>query len=173
MRLPPDMQASIDQIQHWLSEAINITRNMSVDISPSVLHGEGLVEAIDWLAARMKEQHNLEVEIRSTHDFSSLPDHMRVTLFQTVRELLFNVVKHAGVLQATVTMEKLDEHARITISDAGTGFDAQTVLSEPQASHGLLIVRNRLSLMGGSITVEAVRGKGTRAKIEFPIDIEK
>ncbi len=141
-----------------------------MDISPSVLHGEGLVEALNWLAMRMKEQHNLQIDINANDDFESLPDHMRVTLFRAVRELLFNVVKHAGVLQATVALERADGYGRITISDSGSGFDSKAVLADPQAAHGLLLIRNRLSLMGGTLTVESVRGDGTRAIIEFPID---
>jgi signal transduction histidine kinase len=117
----------------------------------------------------MKEQHNLQIEIHASDDFVSLPDHMRVTLFQAVRELLFNVVKHAGVLRATVAMDRMDGHGQITISDSGAGFDVHPVLADPQAAHGLLIIRNRLSLMGGNLTVESVRGDGTRAKIEFPL----
>ncbi len=167
--MPADLHSSIDQVQSWLSEAITITRNLSVDISPSVLHGDGIVEAINWLSSRMKEQHNLQIEIHASHDFESLPDHMRVTLFQAVRELLFNVVKHAGVLRSTVTLERVDGLGRITISDPGAGFDVHTVLDDPQAAHGLLIIRNRLSLMGGTLTVESVQGSGTRAIIEFPL----
>lgn len=164
-----DTQDTIDQIHGWLSEAITITRNLSVDISPSVLQGEGIVEAIHWLAARMKEQHNLQVEIHATDDFSALPDHLRVTLFQATRELLFNIVKHAGVLQADIHLEKLEGHGHIVVSDSGNGFDAKTVLADSQAAHGLMIVRDRLNLMGGSLDVESASGNGTRARIAFPI----
>ena len=71
-----ELQMSVDQIQSWLSEAIKITRDLSVDISPSVLHGEGIAEAIYWLASRMKEQHNLELEVEAKDDFPHMPDHV-------------------------------------------------------------------------------------------------
>src|SRR5215211_2544292 len=61
--LPSDVHVSVDQVQGWLSEAINITRNLSVDISPSVLQGEGISEAIRWLSARMKEQYSLQLQV--------------------------------------------------------------------------------------------------------------
>jgi two-component system CheB/CheR fusion protein len=167
-RTTHDLQSSIDQVQSWLSEAITITRNLSVDISPSVLHGDGITEAIHWLAARMKEQHGLQLEIEAEEDFQHLPDHMRVTLFQAVRELLFNVVKHAAILHANITMEQFDGRGRIIIRDAGKGFDVKAIMADPQASHGLLIIRDRLNLMDSTIEVESVPGNGTRVTIEFP-----
>jgi signal transduction histidine kinase len=164
-----ELRISIDQVQDWLSEAITITRNLSVDISPSVLHGEGIAEAIRWLAARMKEQYGLQLEIDTKHDFARLPDHMRVTLFQAVREMLFNVVKHAGTLQAKVTLEQVDEQGQILISDSGNGFDAATVMADSQLAHGLMIVRDRLSLMGASLRINSVPGDGTQVRMNFPI----
>ena len=83
----------------------------------------------------MKEQYGLQLEIDTKHDFAHLPDHIRVTLFQAVREMLFNVVKHAGILQAKVTLEQVDEHGQILISDSGNGFDAATVMADSQLAH--------------------------------------
>jgi PAS domain S-box-containing protein len=163
-----DMKDSVNQLQSSLSEAITITRNLSVDISPVVLQDEGIKEAIHWLSARMKEQHGLQVEIDIRDNLDRLPDSIRVTLFQTIRELLFNIVKHAGTLQAQVTVEMLDQNASIIIADHGSGFDPKTVMADPQTAHGLMIIRDRLKLMGGTLRIESAAGKGTRAQIEIP-----
>ena len=165
-----EMQASLDQIQSWIIDSIAITRNLSVDISPSVLQGDGLSEALIWLSSRMKEQYSLQLRVNVKDDLRHLPDHMRVTLFQAVREMLFNVVKHSGVLEADVTLEKLDGHGCVTIHDKGHGFDAKAVMADPHASHGLMIIRDRLNLMGGTLTVHSLPGDGTLVKIEFPIN---
>ena len=168
--VPQGLKFSIDQVQSWVSDAITITRNLSVDISPAVLQGDGLSEALSWLSARMKEQYGLQLKVDVKDDLRHLPDHLRVTLFQAVREMLFNVVKHSGVLEADVTLEKLDGHGCVTIHDTGHGFDAKAVMADPHASHGLMIIRDRLNLMGGTLTVHSVPGDGTLVKIEFPID---
>jgi signal transduction histidine kinase len=68
-------------------------------------------------------------------------------------------------------MARINGHGQITIIDSGDGFDAQSVLADPQTAHGLLLIRNRLSLMGGTLTVESVRGHGTRATIDFPLSL--
>ncbi len=168
--LHPDSSLNIDQIQDWLSEAINITRNLSINLSPAVLQGDGLVEAISWLAAQMKEQYGLQVEIESGEDLIPMEEHMRVLLFQSIRELLFNIVKHSGLLEATVRLTLENGRGRILVSDRGRGFDAAAILQDPQAAHGLLIIKDRLGLMGCDMQIHSQPGEGTRVEIDVPMD---
>jgi PAS domain S-box-containing protein len=158
----------LDQIQASLSESIAITRNLSIDLSPIVLHGEGLAEAITWLAFRMKEQYGLQVNLDIKEKLDHLDNHLRMLLFQSIRELLFNVVKHAGVPQAQVTLEQRNGHPWITVSDDGKGFDTAEVLSNPRAAHGLLLIQDRLNLLGCRMALVSKPGKGTRIVIELP-----
>lgn len=167
-QLSPAMYMDLDQIQESLSEAISITRNLSIDLSPIVLQGEGLTEAITWLSSRMQEQYGLQLRLEAKEDFHNLDNYMRVLLFQAVRELLFNIVKHAGSLQAAVTLEQIDGRARITVSDSGKGFDVGEIMNDPKAANGLLIIQDRLGLMGGSMEVISKPGEGTRVVIEIP-----
>jgi PAS domain S-box-containing protein len=166
-RISAAAYSELDQIQESLSEAIAITRNLSIDLNPVVLHGEGLAEAMTWLSFRMKEQYGLHIDLHAKEDFNELDHHVRMLLFQSIRELLFNVVKHAGVLQATVTLEQIGRRGRITVSDDGKGFEAQTILTDVNAAHGLLVVQDRLSLLGCTMEVNSTPGHGTRIVIEF------
>jgi PAS domain S-box-containing protein len=163
------MYTDLDQIQQSLSETIAITRNLSIDLSPTVLQGEGLTEAIAWLASQMKEQYGLQVDLEAKGDFHNLENYIRVLLFQAVRELLFNIVKHADTSQATVILEQIKGRGRITISDSGKGFDAEALMNDPKNAHGLLIIQDRLGLMGCSIEVTSKPGDGTRVVIETPL----
>ena len=162
--------SELDQIQHSLSEAIAITRNLSIDLNPVVLQGEGLAEALTWLAFRMKEQYDLHIDVKVSETFSHLEKHIHMLLFQSIRELLFNVVKHAGVSEAVVTLERADGRHRITVSDAGRGFDAESRLQDFTTAHGLLIVQDRLSLLGCNMDVISKPGEGTRIVIELPTE---
>jgi len=91
-------------------------------------------------------------------------------MFQTIRELLFNVVKHAGTSQAKITLEQNDQRAHITISDAGRGFDVTTVMNDSKIAHGLLVIQDRLSLMGCSMDITSEPGKGTQVIIQAPVN---
>jgi two-component system, NarL family, sensor kinase len=164
-----EAQVTIEQIQKWLTDAIALTRNLSVDISPSVLRGEGLAQAILWLCARMKEQYGLHLQISAAEHLNQVDDHLRIMIFQTVRELLFNIVKHAGTLEATLTIERTNGQGRISISDSGKGFDAGILKEHATGSHGIMLLRDRLTLMRGNMTIQSAPGKGTQVVIEFPM----
>ncbi|RPI91370.1 MAG: PAS domain S-box protein [Chloroflexi bacterium] len=171
-QVPASAYLELDQIQTSLSETIAITRNLSIDLNPVVLHGEGLAEAMTWLAFRVKEQYGLQVDLEAKESFNQLDHHMRMLLFQAIRELLFNVVKHAGVLEVKVTLELVEGRGRITVSDEGVGFDAEAVLKDVKIAHGLLIVQDRLSLLGCDIQVISKPGEGTRIVIGLPVEEE-
>ena len=98
----------IDEVSAALQEAVQVTRSLSVSLSPPVLHDEGLPEAIRWLAALMQQQHGLAVTVEAAPELPPIDEDVRVLLFQLVRELLFNVVKHAGVSAATVELAAAD-----------------------------------------------------------------
>ncbi len=161
-------QKDLHQIEAALDESISISRNLSVDISPIILHGEGLVDAIAWLSSRMQEQYGLDIDLITDAVQTDYEEGLRVMLFQAIRELLFNVIKHAETLQAKVEFEQLDDHIRITVSDEGKGFDAEKVMSDTKIAHGLLSIRHRLSLLGCNLEMTSEPGKGTRATIDCP-----
>jgi two-component system CheB/CheR fusion protein len=166
----PALYENLDQIQRWISDSIAITRSLSIDLSPVILQGEGLSEAIRWLATQMKEQYGLVVDLNVKEELHFPDAHIRVMLFQAVREALFNVVKHAGTLQTEVTLERVDGRGRITISDAGRGFEKEKVLNDPTMAHGLLIVQDRLHLLGCQMEVRSQPGAGAHIIIEPPAE---
>ena len=166
---PAAMREELKQVQRWLSDAIGITRSLSIDLSPIILQGEGLAEAILWLASQMKERHGLIVQMEAKDNLNHLDNHMRMLLFQTIRELFFNVVKHAGTLNTTIKLEQVDERARVTISDTGKGFDIATVMNDSKTAHGLLVIQDRLGLMGCSMEITSEPDRGTRVVIDAPM----
>jgi signal transduction histidine kinase len=155
-----------------LQQAIQATRSLTVELSPPVLKGEGLTGALRWLTTQMAELYHLRVDLEIADRCDTPGDDLHVLIFQLVRELLFNVVKHARVEQAHVRVFLRDQNLVVLIEDSGVGFDAETVLKgEPRASggFGLHSIRERLDLFGGRLEVESHPGDGTRAKIVVPI----
>lgn len=168
--LSADTYRELDQLQATLSESIAITRNLSIDLSPIVLQGEGLIEALIWLSFRMKEQYGLQVDLDAKEELQQMDSQIRMLLFQSIRELLFNVVKHAGVSEAKVALQQVNGCPRVTVSDDGKGFDVQAIMSNPQAAHGLLIIQDRLNLLGCHMELVSKPDEGTRITIELPIE---
>jgi PAS domain S-box-containing protein len=108
-----DILQMLAEINEIVDGSIRATRSLSVDLSPPVLHREGLIEAIHWLATQMAQQHGLTVSVQAVDAFTLPDEDLRVLLFQIVRELLFNIVKHAGVKTAQVTLAHENDRIRI------------------------------------------------------------
>ncbi|MCC6457036.1 MAG: PAS domain S-box protein [Caldilineaceae bacterium] len=162
-----DILQMLAEINEIVDDSIRATRSLSVDLSPPVLHREGLVEAIHWLAMQMAQQHGLIVSVHPADAFTLPDEDLRVLLFQIVRELLFNIVKHAGVKTAQVTLTHEDERIRIDVWDEGRGFDASA--PSTQNSQGLLRIQQRLQLLGGHMQIESGLGQGTRVTLYSPM----
>jgi two-component system CheB/CheR fusion protein len=158
------------QLEAWLTEAIKVTRQLSIDLSPPILHGEGLVEAAIWLASQMEEQYGLTVNIQSSGKPVELDEKVRVLVFYALRELLFNIVKHAGILEASVRFEHDDSRLSVMVRDQGAGFDSAAVMNDLKIAHGLMIIRHRLNLLGCSMEISSQPGKGTEAILEVPYE---
>ena len=116
----------------------------------------------------MKEQYGLEVTVQASGVLPDLDHTLQILLFQAVRELLFNVVKHSGVLQAVVTLEHEEDHIRIGVIDEGKGFDANIMLNDWKSEHGFIGVRRRLNLVGCNVEVKSELGSGTKVTIDVP-----
>jgi two-component system CheB/CheR fusion protein len=157
----------IDEIDEALRESVQVMRSLSVSLSPPILHDEGLYEAVGWLASLMRQQYRLAVAVKAEQPLPQLDEDLRVLLFETIRELLFNVAKHAGVAEAAVTLAVEEGQLRIEVSDAGSSFDPAAQAPEA-SSQGLLRAQRRLQLLGGRVEVQARPGEGTRVTILVP-----
>ena len=157
-----------ERLQAVLDEAMTLTRTLSHELSPPFLPGEGIEDLLRWLAERKRVSYGLEVEVDIHDDVPVADADLRVLLYQLLRELLFNVIKHAATGRARLTAERDGEHIRVVVEDEGTGFDPAE-LEEPQADGlGLPSVRERLELVGGQLDVASAPGQGTRVSITVP-----
>jgi CheY-like chemotaxis protein len=99
---------------------------------------------------------------------------LKVFLFRAVQELLFNVVKHAGVKNARIAIARSNGNLDITVSDEGIGLDPEILNSlSPKRGIGLLTLRERARYIGGSLTIEGVPGQGSRCTLTIPISLHK
>jgi signal transduction histidine kinase len=152
----------------WLGQGIEMTRTLAVELRPPVLEGESLPTMLRWLVGQMHELHGLTVALQAGRSPRALDAAVRVLLFQIVRELLFNVVKHAGVDRATVDLRAVDGHVEVEVADEGSGFDV--AVSEHEEGFGLFTVRKRLEMLGGHLEIASVPGEGTRVTLFAPLE---
>ncbi|MEX0745974.1 MAG: GAF domain-containing protein [Phycisphaeraceae bacterium] len=169
-RVDEEGEQALRLVDDLLSRSVNSARSLSVELSPPILHDAGLPASLEWLARWMHDKHNLNV---TTHldPTAELPDaDMRVFVFNAVRELLFNVVKHAGTRDAHVELALLDpQHIRIIVQDQGNGFDVNGS-SDDRTGWGLFGIQQRLGVLGGHMTITSEPGRGTCIEMLAPRD---
>ncbi len=172
-----DHFAALGESIDLVRRSVDVTRRLSVDLSPPVIRGEGIVEMIQWLANQIETVHDLDVNVEVRDTPVGIRQEIQVLVFQLIRELLFNIVKHAQVGRADIAIEEDDLNLRIRVSDKGAGFDpAQLDATDDdgvKTGLGLSTMRERLGLFGGRLIIDSKPGDGTVATIEIPHDRAK
>src|SRR5262245_7084952 len=147
-------------------------RTLSVNLFPPMLHIGGLPVALAWLARRTQEQYRVVVNVTADPHANPATSDVRILLFEAVRELLFNAVKHAHVDRVDVSLEVgPDDTIHIDVSDEGVGFDPAVTLhqkSHQQVGLGLFSIEERLALFGGRLDIQSAPGKGARFSLTLP-----
>jgi len=169
------LSEKVVEIEREMDDILKITRDLSIDLSPPILHDEGLSQAVDWLAIQIKQHYDLTVELQADDSFLIADEELHVLLFNCIRELLFNVVKHAQANTAIVTLQWVSEGLQVEISDDGKGFIADGIGQHPgmPATFGLHTIRHQLSLFGGRMELQSEPGKGTRIVLTVPVAASK
>lgn len=161
----------IDKSDGLVSEAIAATRGLALDLSPTVVYEENMSTALEWLARRMKELHDLTVDL-DLEPLEGVPEALRVFLFTAVQELLFNVVKHADARHATLTASRQGDMLHVTVKDGGRGFDPKAILPGEvggMGGFGLFTIRERTELLGGELEINAKPGGGCTVTLVVPV----
>ncbi len=168
-----DVGASLAQVSEFVREALQRTSLLSRDYNPRILEEAGLLQALHWQASAMKEEYGLLVRVERLTEIEPAEHEVRVILFRAVKELLFNVVKHAKTTRARVRVSKNGEMIEIEVSDGGAGFDVHKETADPTpdgaGGQGLPRIRDRVLALGGQFRVESIEGAGTRARLSVPV----
>jgi signal transduction histidine kinase/ABC-type amino acid transport substrate-binding protein len=156
-------------LEELLGEALAISRTLSMELNPPALEEEGLGAALQWLARWMADKHHFHVDLTLATNSEPGSVTKRLVLFQCVRELLLNAIKHSGTQEAKVTLWR-DPSGDLCaeVTDSGRGFDPERLASDHGVGFGLASLRQRVSLLGGTLQIKSKPGKGTRVWLKLP-----
>ncbi len=170
------LRAALESIDSLLDQSLETSRSLTVELSPPILHQGNMAQVLRWLAEWVAQKHGLKVTVEADEEADPEAQDVRVLIFQAVREMLFNVVKHAKVDEATVRLSRLDgQSVQVVIRDNGRGFDPATtqIGSSKGSGFGLFNIRERLEWLGGRLCIESAPGQGTSAKMVAPIQAQQ
>jgi signal transduction histidine kinase len=154
-----------------VEDAVRFTRTVTYSLGSPLITEAGLVPAIEWLVDEQRKCHDMRFEMHDDGLDKPLDINMSVLLYQAVRELLVNVVKHADASHAVVSIARRDQVVHLDVTDDGVGFDETS--SALSLGFGLHSIRERMEFMGGGMTVDSGPGPGTRVRLIAPLSREQ
>jgi signal transduction histidine kinase len=170
---PGDFNMLVDELSELADQAIQSTRSLTFELSSPILYELGLEAAVDSLVEQVQSQHGLNIDLEDDGQWKPLGNDVRVVLFQAVRELLVNVVKHAQASSVKVSIRRDGGCIRISIEDNGVGFDASRIGPNLSGANtfGLFNIRERLKHLGGHLEIESGHGDGTSVTVLAPLSL--
>jgi signal transduction histidine kinase len=157
-------QAEAD-LRALIVQALQDVRALAVELRPAALDDFGLVPALRRLAETFAERSGIETSVEASVE-ERLSTEIETTLYRVVQEALTNVVKHAGAAHVSIVVSSRDSSVAVTVDDDGRGFDTDAVRT---SALGLLGMRERLALVGGTLTVESSPDAGTTLAAQVPL----
>lgn len=166
-KLHEEVKPKFDEIAALLEETIQTVRNIASDLRPGVLDTLGLRDAIEWQVREFKLRTGVKCSVKLCQEPKDLPSAQATALFRILQELLTNITRHAKATSVRIEMTKTADELRLNVSDDGVGITEEQIRNPK--SLGLLGMRERAMIFGGSVTIAAHEGRGTMAKVLMPI----
>lgn len=170
----PDSEQGIQhrKILELIDQTLQDTYTLTFEISPPILYELGLGPAIEWLGEKLYKQEGIKFEYSEDEESKPLDPDTRGPVYQSIRELFVNVVKHARAEKVKVKMVRKGNEVKIEISDNGVGFDPDNVdKTGSGGGFGLFSIKERLGRLGARFEIESNPGKGSRFYISMPLNI--
>jgi signal transduction histidine kinase len=166
-RVSPDsteVRRHVESIKRLAEASVQVIRNMSLLLRPSMLDDLGLVPALEWQAREVFKRTGLRVQITADENASELPDEHKTCIYRVVQEALHNCARHAQAHNVTVEVRQQASRIVLSVVDDGRGFDARRI-----RGLGLVGMEERVHHLGGALRVKSQSGSGTTIAVELPL----
>jgi signal transduction histidine kinase len=166
--LDPSLRGRLQEAGLILDQVEKQLRRLSHELRPTILDDLGLLPALEFLAGRISMSVDLSIQIHSTLKGRCAPT-IETAVYRVVQEALTNVTKHARARQVEIQLRKAAKNLHCVVHDDGIGFNAPAVLSSTTRNGlGLIVIRERLNAVGGTLEINSLAGRGTDLLIKIP-----
>jgi len=163
---PQWMQRQLSDLKGTTDNILEGLHRLAMDLRPAVLDHLGLVIALEQYAGKFNSER-LSVQFKAVGlRGRRLPRDVETSLYRIVQEALTNVVRHAQASTVGILLKRGRGKLKMFIEDDGIGFDPEQVSQADRM--GLLGMRERAEMLGGTLTIESTPGKGTSIIVEVP-----
>ena len=174
-RNPERARAELERLEDLAHRTVREIRSMLFTLRPLILETEGLVAALTQYAENVRENDDLPVQIEAGDYEADLDLEVQGVVFAILEEAINNARKHAHASSILVRLRVESDLLVAEVIDDGRGFDVEQVETgyDSSGSLGMLNLRERAVLIGGTVNVESVQGRGTRVTLLVPISEEE
>jgi signal transduction histidine kinase len=168
--LPERQKKKLGRVEELLNQVEQQLRRYSHELRPTLLDDLGWIPAIRFLAEGVSKRANLSIQI-NTRVAGRLPGAMEIALYRIVQEALTNAAKHSKATRVWIRIARKNRIFCCSIEDDGVGFDVGAVQSDvKRRGLGLIGMQERLNGIGGTMSIDSARGRGTRLLIQLPAE---
>jgi two-component system sensor histidine kinase UhpB len=169
--LPPRFRKRLREIRGLLDQVEGQLRRLSHELRPTILDDLGLLPALEFLAEGVSKRAALPITVEGRRN-GRLPSAIETILYRVVQEALTNVSKHAQATHASVQIQRQPGSILCSIRDDGVGFDVPVVMKKKgQRGLGLMGIRERVAVLGGTLQIHSEPGHGTEMLITVPLEV--
>ncbi len=162
-----ELTKRIERMHELTDTAVNAVRRIASELRPIALDELGLTEAIEWQALQFQERTGIIVQCDCDQETVDLTGEQSTAVFRIFQEALTNILRHAQATTVCIQLHKENGVVLLTISDNGSGITEDE--KSGQRTLGLLGMRERAHLIGGTINIKGSDGKGTLITVRIPI----
>ena len=164
---PQEAQHDLRKIEKLVLEAIAEARGIMDDLRPPILDDIGLTAAVDKLLKRMGEEDYISISFEVERPIPRLSSEIETAVYRIIQESLSNAKKHAKATKVKVKIDSWNNQLVAEVADNGRGFDVDAVDNEGD-NWGLIGMRERAEIIGGSLNIESTMGQGTKVRLRVP-----
>jgi signal transduction histidine kinase len=164
------LRQRIARTQRFVEKSVTVVHRFARELRPALLDDLGLIPALRSFLRSLPGRKNLRTRFTADAGVEVMDNAKRTVLYRVAQEALVNAARHAGAKLVTVQIRKRPHAVELMIHDNGRSFDVPRALDAHSGNHlGLLGMRERVDMVGGSLTIESAPGKGTRICAFVPL----
>ncbi|MFQ5580301.1 MAG: GAF domain-containing sensor histidine kinase [Nitrospiria bacterium] len=166
------LRARLNQILDQAGKTLEGVQKLSHDLRPAILDESGLIATLQWYADTFTKQTGTKVHLQLSGSKKRFSARLETLLYRIVLAAMNNVSRHANAESVVISLEKKDIHLHLYMTDDGRGFDVKRYFASPPMSRrgiGILGMKERVELSGGTFFIDSTPGHGTRISIKLPL----
>jgi len=163
------LNRTIALTQRLVGRSVNLVHRFARELRPAALDDLGLIPALRTFVRHFTAETGIRVSLAASSDIEQVSSDQRTVLYRVAQEALTNAARHAKASRAEVILQRQDGAIWMSIRDNGKGFRPGPLPPSSNGRHlGLLGMRERVEMVGGTLTVTSARGRGTTVSARLP-----